>query len=604
MQRGARAGGGARHKKSDGGGKMSAADLEAAAGDLAELAGLAAHLMASLEAQVAASADALDALNATSKRLPVAEMERKLKALRKPDALYAFVERRYDPAPRPRSFMVLAPSSRPPALQALYDACDPGPDLSVFDTFTDPGSSQAKFSNPLFFREEWAKTEVANQAETEARLLEERRTRKKKKQREAVDAGSPPPPPVRASKPPPPPPPPRASTAVTDAPPPLPARMADSDGGAPAARSALNRPRRAPSMAASGAAPPPPMPPAPAPAPTPTRPRREHTPPLAAAVHPPPPPLRPLPPLPQAPPVAAAADAPLPVHASVETPALPRRERTRPPPPVRVVDAAAVVRPLPPPRPASLSAPMQPLAALADADDAVRSRPPPPPPQQRAPLVTPEQPPRVELDSVQPSPPAPVPAPRPVPPTRVPQSDENDEAVPPQPQGNGDPALAKFALMQKMNMPRGAIEQAMQRAGVDPALLFPDYAPAPAPALTRAVPPRAAAPVQRAASPRADMLAGIQMGQAQLKKAEPADDAKASPLPPRSGLMADILTAKLRKVSEEDRPKPKAPATAAAANTGLGDGNIASILARRIAIIGEAGEQSDSSDAGSEWDDD
>ena len=41
-----------------------------------------------------------------------------------------------------------------------------------------------------------------------------------------------------------------------------------------------------------------------------------------------------------------------------------------------------------------------------------------------------------------------------------------------------------------------------------------------------------------------------------------------------------------------------------AANTGLGDGNIASILARRIAIIGEAGEQSDSSDAGSEWDDD
>jgi len=95
------------------------------------------------------------------------------------------------------------------------------------------------------------------------------------------------------------------------------------------------------------------------------------------------------------------------------------------------------------------------------------------------------------------------------------------------------------------------------------------------------------------------MLAAIQQGQGQLKKVDTSAPAPATP--PKNDLMSSILTAKLRKVSDNERPENKPPPSAAPAT--LNDGNIASILARRIAIIGEAGEESSDS-AGSEWDDD
>ena len=97
------------------------------------------------------------------------------------------------------------------------------------------------------------------------------------------------------------------------------------------------------------------------------------------------------------------------------------------------------------------------------------------------------------------------------------------------------------------------------------------------------------------------LLAQLQQGPANLRKVE-APPAGASPArsSPQSDLMAAISTgaSKLRKVDATQRPENK-PAPA----SNLDGGGVASILARRIAIIGEQGSEDESS-GGSEWEDD
>ena len=74
--------------------------------------------------------------------------------------------------------------------------------------------------------------------------------------------------------------------------------------------------------------------------------------------------------------------------------------------------------------------------------------------------------------------PAPEPAPAPAPPPARPKP----PPPPPKPAAaaSGDPALAKYEKMIAMKLPQGAVEQKMRADGVDPSLLFPDAAPAPA----------------------------------------------------------------------------------------------------------------------------
>ena len=59
---------------------------------------------------------------------------------------------------------------------------------------------------------------------------------------------------------------------------------------------------------------------------------------------------------------------------------------------------------------------------------------------------------------------------------------EKPPPPPPKPAAaaSGDPALAKYEKMLAMKLPQGAVEQKMRADGVDPSLLFPDAAPAPA----------------------------------------------------------------------------------------------------------------------------
>ena len=101
------------------------------------------------------------------------------------------------------------------------------------------------------------------------------------------------------------------------------------------------------------------------------------------------------------------------------------------------------------------------------------------------------------------------------------------------------------------------------------------------------------------------LLAQLQQGPANLRKVEqppprPPAGAGAGAGGPSSDLMSAIAggASRLKKVDANQRPENRAPAAPS-----LEGGGVASILARRIAIVGEQGSDTESS-GGSEWDDD
>jgi hypothetical protein len=169
-----------------------------------------------------------------------------------------------------------------------------------------------------------------------------------------------------------------------------------------------------------------------------------------------------------------------------------------------------------------------------------------------------------------------------------------------------DPVLKKFAMMQKMNLPQGAIEQAMIRASLDPSLLFG------ASAMTRlnetstplVIPQRQSTQQLEAPTPAkpTSVMEELLQGRTLRKVEAPSEETKS----PGGGggsqneLMQGILEGRgrLKKVEQDVEQEKKKPTSSA-----LDGGGVASILARRIAIIGDKGSDTESED-GSDWDED
>ena len=187
------------------------------------------------------------------------------------------------------------------------------------------------------------------------------------------------------------------------------------------------------------------------------------------------------------------------------------------------------------------------------------------------------------------------------------EAEEDDEHLSEAPEAKNvlldDPVLKKFALMQKMNMPQGAIEQAMIRANLEPSLLFGTSAmsslsgsavkiviPAKSPTESSSPRPKSG---PASGSVMEELLQGKALRKVEVSEKSPQKvDASAE-------LMQGILDGrnKLKKVETPVEAKKAAPTS-----SNLDGGGVASILARRIAIIGDQG--SDDESVGSEWDED
>jgi len=130
------------------------------------------------------------------------------------------------------------------------------------------------------------------------------------------------------------------------------------------------------------------------------------------------------------------------------------------------------------------------------------------------------------------APPPTPPRPKPPPPPPRPK--------PPAP-ASGDASLAKYEKMLKIHLPQGAVEQKMRADGVDPALLFPDAAPAP----QKLVLPKPAKQVAPRPAGGGDLMAQLKAGVA-LKKAAPLGPA-APKVDGLSGLAEAIAASQKRR---------------------------------------------------------
>ena len=227
-----------------------------------------------------------------------------------------------------------------------------------------------------------------------------------------------------------------------------------------------------------------------------------------------------------------------------DAPPLPQRASQR-------VASDKVAPPLPPrtpepPGPATSQKPKRtPSPVFYDAVQSPARRlfpaasPPTPSPKKAEPAPAPVAP--APPASAPVSSPAPPPTPsRPKPPPPPPRPKPPEPAA-----ASGDPALAKYENMLRMHLPQGAVEQKMRADGVDPALLFPDAAPAPAklvlPKPTKQVAPRPAG--------GSDLMAQLKAGVA-LKKAAPV-----GPAPPKADGLSGLAEAIAASASR--RPSPR-----------------------------------------------
>jgi len=166
--------------------------------------------------------------------------------------------------------------------------------------------------------------------------------------------------------------------------------------------------------------------------------------------------------------------------------------------------------------------------------------------------------------------------------------------------GGGGPGgpLEKYYKMQKMNLPQGAIEQKMIADGIDPSAMFGESAMTHISTEPRKLVISASKRTDPTASPGegGNFLDELRQGPA-LRKVESPGTKQVTASSSGSELMQGILAGRgnLRKVEKPVEEAKKATPS-------LDGGGVASILARRIAIIGEQGSDTDS--AGSEWEDD
>ncbi|KAH9259818.1 hypothetical protein BASA81_002244 [Batrachochytrium salamandrivorans] len=520
--------------------------------ELDNLAKFASELFSALERDMQATTNRLDAVHKRTEELGRDKLKRSLCAMRT-ESSHPHSEKPFKFSQTQQSASIASIFAKPHGMQkAREEVKDTIPDFSAFP---DSNAVSKRYSNPKFFVEVWLKTEEAKLDLEERNLKLEKEQKKRRRQQESTQKPAPPPPLV-------------SETARTIKPlPPLP----------PSSLPAPPRPKRPESVRVDAAAP--------------VRPSRPRTVALStttvttamtptAAVQPPVK-LAPPPPPPIAPTTIRSRPPPPPGPVAVVAAV----QRTAPPPPPFSI-ATTTTQPPPVSQPAFVVSPPQPSPAYQPAISTYQPAPQPPPAAVAvvaAAVVFVAEPPSPILSS-------------PSPPFQPMNQSPPPSSPPQQPGGEVADDLKKFAQMQKMNMPRGAIEQAMIRAQIDPTRFYPDYVATPSIKLpiTSQAPPRASAPPT---APSNNIMSELlAKGSGGLKRAEQREQPAVSTPAPGSDLMQAILkgAGQLKHVEHVSKPaKPVIP-----------DGSdVASVLARRIAIIGENGSDSDS-DAGSGWDED